>query len=111
MSDEFLSANFTSMDSLTFLILIVIAGLLLLILPSAHSERVQRNTQRISDNLISKGASNIIISSIRLGGSRGHDVYDIEYTDRLGKRYRVRCKIQSGLLKDGDLFWSEPLEV
>jgi hypothetical protein len=73
--------------------------------------RSRANKPFIYDYLNDKGASHIVVSSVWFGGPLGNYVYDVEYTNRQGKRRRVQCKISARWLSDGTIYWSEPPEV
>ena len=55
--------------------------------------------------LFSRGAVNIVVRWDWLGGDRGNQAFNIEYTDRLGQHCQTRCKIGGW---SNDIYWRDP---
>ncbi len=69
---------------------------------------VKSNKRSIRDTLIEKGATDVTVAWQWAWGDRSNQVYTAEYTNRLGRRCQITCKVGGW---GGEIYWSEPLEV
>ncbi len=87
--------------------LLILAGLIVFTIVFSLWQS-NNSKQRISEFLISRGASDIVIVWDWSGGDRGNNAYAVEYTDRRGNHCITQCKVSSGLFSSGDIYWRDP---
>jgi hypothetical protein len=64
--------------------------------------------QRISEYLLYRGATNIIVSSVWFDMDKTTRTYDVEYTSSQGTYCRTSCKIRTGFFSNGEIYWRDP---
>jgi hypothetical protein len=69
------------------------------------------NKRRISEYLVGRGASEVVIVWNWPGGDRDNYIYNVEYIDRRGDHRATRCKVSNGWFNSGDIYWSDPPTV
>lgn len=71
---------------------------------------VRTHHKRLRKFLGERGATKIEIYW-NFGDRSNHD-YNVEYTDRAGRRHQTSCKLgKATALNDGTMYWLEPPEV
>jgi hypothetical protein len=92
-----------SHKAILLLILIVIAVSVI-----GYFQR-KRTELLISDYLCSKGATNIIISSVWFDMDKTTNTYNVEYFNARGKYCLNSCKIRIGFFGNGEIYWKDPI--
>ena len=63
---------------------------------------------RIREYLQARAATNIIISKVWLDLDKNTSTYDVRYTNHQGRDCLTSCKIRTGFLGSGEIYWRDP---
>lgn len=95
----------TALPFLLLIVVIFIGFYIVVFFYKAYEDKYS-----ITHYLGSRGATDIAISWKVLDGTRSVYVYDVKYTNQIGRHCQTRCKI-GGSYTENEIYWLNPPEV